>query len=162
MNDKVWLPAQCLSAEMALIGGVLLDRDNAAFDDVSSIVSAEHFYDVRNQKIWIALSYLLRKGIQVDAVTLAEELQVRGWLGDVGGVLYLAAILEIVPHSSHSEIYARMVREKADERNARYALTEAVRALDNGGIDLHDIIGEVDSRLLELLAPSGADDDAIS
>ena len=152
MSGKPWLPAQDLPAERALLGGVMLN--NNAFDDVSDVVAPEHFYDSSNERIYTAISGLLRQGINVDAITLASDLIQRGWFEKCGGGLYLAELLETVPHSVHSLRYAKMVRAKADERNARYALTEAVASLDDGRDDLQNIIHKVDGTLLKLLESS--------
>ena len=77
------LPPQSREAEKGVIGSVL--RDNAAINDVQTIIRVDNFYYDAHQKIFGAISDLYNEGKPVDLVILFETLKARKQLEDVGG-----------------------------------------------------------------------------
>src|SRR5205807_1620065 len=109
------LPPQNLAAEQCVLGCLLLE--NVALDEVADVLHADHFYSDVHQAIYATILRMRENGRAVDAVTLADELEERNQLGEIGGVPYLMEILESVPHAAHVKHYAEIVRDKWIQRS---------------------------------------------
>jgi replicative DNA helicase len=122
-KDILRLPPQNLDAERGVLGSVLLI--NEAIDEVGESLRAEHFYHDSHHKIYAAVHDLYENNIRgIDPVTLAEELEKRGELEEIGGAAYIIEILDSVPHAAHVRYYASIVREKWMQRTLISACTE--------------------------------------
>src|SRR4030042_5545601 len=103
---------ESLAAEAAVLGSMLIDPRCIA--DVIEILGRDAFYRVEHQHIYDSLIalYEKNKGVGIDAVLLRDELEKRKVLEDVGGVEYIARILDSVPSAASVEYYAGIVKEK--------------------------------------------------
>ena len=101
-------------AEEAVLGSILIDPN--CYYAVAVFIRAEHFYIHRHGFIWEAFETLENRRVPVDFVTLAEELDRKGKLGEVGGPAYLTSLLSQVPSSLNAESYARIVEGHAIRR----------------------------------------------
>jgi len=105
------VPPNSLSAERAVLGGVLLE--NNALHTVIEIIEPQDFYSEANARIFESMLAIFAKGQPVDAITLREELDLRKRLADVGGEEYLFSLTNTIPAVAHIESHARIVREKS-------------------------------------------------
>ena len=110
--DRV--PPHNLDAEVSVLGSMLLSRNAVA--DISEIVGAKDFYRGAHRTIFEAATDLYGRGEPLDTVTLADELDRRGSLDDVGGVVALTGIVQQVPTAANALYYARIVAEHALRR----------------------------------------------
>jgi replicative DNA helicase len=133
MND-IRLPPQDLDAERCVLGSLLFL--NAAIDQID--LKADEFYSGHHSTAYEAVRGLWSNGCRgIDVVTLANELSKRGELDQVGGMTFLAELLEAVPHAAHAAYYADIVRTKARQRQLITACTETItRAYDDDSADL--------------------------
>lgn len=113
-----------LEAERAVIGGLLVD--DSLFDLAAGIVSPAHFYRDAHQRVWRAIVAVRAANMAIDLVTVAEELQRRGELDEVGGPAYVASLVDNVPRASNVEYYARIVRDKAVLRRLIFSANRIV------------------------------------
>lgn len=120
------LPPQNREAERSVLGSML--RDNGVIGDVIQIVRVESFYSDAHQKIFDAMTVgLYDKGHPVDLITLANLLQERKHIEDIGGYAYLAELWDAAPTAANAEHYAKIVRDKALVRHLIHAGTEILR-----------------------------------
>ena len=108
------IPAN-LEAERAVLGACLIDP--AASERLPTLLSPGDFYRERHQWIAEALSNLVRVGVEVDLITLADELERAGRLDEVGGHAYLAELMNSTPTSLYMSHYAAIVQRTATNRN---------------------------------------------
>ncbi|MHC4323334.1 MAG: replicative DNA helicase [Planctomycetota bacterium] len=103
---------ESLAAEAAVLGSMLIDPE--CIGDVVEIVERDAFYRIEHRHIYEALIslYEKNKGIGIDAVLLRDELIKRDCLEEVGGVEYIAKILDSVPSSANVAYYAGIVKDK--------------------------------------------------
>ncbi len=104
-------PPQSLDAELSTLGSMLVDR--AAVEKVMEILKPEDFYREVHQTIAHAMMEIAERNEPVDLTTVTEELRKRGKLDLIGGVSYLATLIDSVPTSANVERYARIVEEKS-------------------------------------------------
>jgi replicative DNA helicase len=108
------VPPQNLEAEESVLGAMMLSP--GAIGAVSEILSAGDFYRQSHGTIYKAALALYAKGEPVDAITLADELEERGDLDDVGGRIRIHELANLLPAASNAAHYARIVREMATLR----------------------------------------------
>ena len=112
--DNLKLPPHNIEAEQSVIGGLLLDND--AYDKIHRLKSTA-FYQHDHAEIYRAMTEMLQARKQVDIVTLAENLEAKGILPQIGGVSYLGALANNTPMAANIKRYADIVQEKATLRN---------------------------------------------
>ncbi|MCX7397111.1 MAG: replicative DNA helicase [Planctomycetales bacterium] len=120
IDTDVRVPPQNLDAEKALIGSLLLDRNE--LDEIN--IKPEQFYSESMARIFRLIDSMSRAGLPVDLVTISEELARSGQLEAVGGLGTIVELFETVPHSKHAPHYARIVAEKWMLRQVIYAARE--------------------------------------
>ncbi|RPI30467.1 MAG: replicative DNA helicase [Chloroflexota bacterium] len=112
-------------AEEAVIGSVLINPE--AYYDVAQFLQPDDFYIHRHRWIWETFTRLHERRIPLDFLTVSEELEQMGQLGEVGGPAYLTALINNVPTSLHAEAYGRIVEETAIRRRMLAAANQIAR-----------------------------------
>jgi replicative DNA helicase len=103
------LPPHSIASEMCLLASMMLDKE--IVDEVRAIVDRDAFFQADHQIIFDAILRMHDAGRPVDSVLLREELIRQQLLDDIGGVQYIAQILNSVPSAAHGVHYAREVAE---------------------------------------------------
>jgi len=129
MNEKILDKLWSLSGEAGVIGSMILDR-NVMPKVLSILPDGNLFYKPEHQRIFDALVAIYMAGKPTDAICLRDELEQRGQLAEVGGVDYIAKILESVPHAINGPYYAGIVRERAEYRQLLQAVEDMRKTLD--------------------------------
>ena len=113
--ENAQMPPQDLDAERGVLGSILLM--NEALDEVTALLSPEHFYSNPHRVMYAAILRMHDKGVRgIDPVTLADELIRTRDLEEAGGIQYLMQVLESVPHAAHVRYYAGIVLGHANRR----------------------------------------------
>ena len=97
-----------VEAEESVIGALLIDSD--ALPKVAGIVTAEDFYVTKNRWCYEACLALFDRSEAINQVTVAEELNLKERLEEIGGTSYLAHLVRTVPTTIHAEHYATIVQ----------------------------------------------------
>src|SRR5579862_8243993 len=108
------VPPQNLDAEESVLGAIMLS--SAAIEAVSEVIDAGDFYRESHGKIYLAALELYQHGQPVDAITVADKLDERGELEEIGGKERVHELAALVPATSNAGHYARIVREMATLR----------------------------------------------
>jgi replicative DNA helicase len=93
---------------------------------------------------------LMDRDEPADLVTLTNELKQKGDLAQVGGVTYLAQIVEAVPTSANVEYYAKIVREKAILRDVIQASTEIVQSAYQESNDIVEFLDKAEQVIFQV------------
>jgi replicative DNA helicase len=111
------LPPHSPEAEQAVLGCCLLDPENALAAAVVEIGETHDvFYDTRHQKIFAFMAQLFDASMPVDLVTLADWLRCAGDLDTVGGIAYLASLMDTVASGSSIAHYIEILRSHYKQR----------------------------------------------
>lgn len=144
------IPPQDLRAERCCLGACLLHVP--ALDDVLEILQPKHFYSEKHQTIFATLRDMRSAGrTAIDAVTVAEALEKAGQFAAVGGVRYLAELLETVPHAAHARVYAETVIAMAQRRGINTIGIEACRKSRDLSIDPGETARDAERCLYEVM-----------
>ncbi len=98
-------------AEAAVLSSIL--ADGRALDAVLEFLDAEHFYADAHRRIFEAATELHKRSQPVDVQTVAAWLKDRERLQAIGGVSYLAKIVDATPAVAHVTAHAKIVKEKS-------------------------------------------------
>jgi len=91
--DATLLPSN-LAAEQALIGSVMYD--NAALEGAEG-VSRSHFHEPLHGRLWEAMTRKIAAGGLAEPVTLADEFRADDAFIGLGGIAYLADLIDRAP-----------------------------------------------------------------
>ena len=109
--EALRLPPHSTQGEQAVLGGLMLD--NGAWDKIADLIVEQDFYRREHQLIFSAISSLADADQPFDVVTLAEELDRKDVLQDVGGLAYLGMLANDTPSAANIQAYAAIVREQS-------------------------------------------------
>jgi len=142
-------PPYSLDAEVAVLGGMLIDRDAVA--RAIEIVMDSMFYREAHRRLFRAMTRLFERGAVADPVTLTEELRQSDDLEGVGGIAYVAELLDAVPTAANIEYHARIVRDKALLRRLIEASNQIVRDVhEPAGRSVEEILDEAEQRVFSV------------
>ena len=102
------------AAEAAVIGSVIIDPD--CLNKVAAILGPDSFAFPENQIIYQTILDLRETDKAIDGLLLRNALEESGQLEKIGGVDYIAKILDSVPSSANAEYYSKIVVEKLKRR----------------------------------------------
>lgn len=111
-------PIEDLKAEAVVLGSMMIDPDCIGLV-LTHLPRTEAFYWVQHRIIYEAIAMLYHRNQKIDAVLIRDVLEKDGTLYEVGGVDYLAQLLDSVPSSANVESYVKLVQDKWLERESR-------------------------------------------
>jgi replicative DNA helicase len=142
------IPPQNLEAEESVLGAMMISP--GAIGAVSEILDAGDFYRESHAKMYRAALALYAKGEPVDAITLVDELEERGELGDVGGRVRVHELAALVPATANAAHYAKIVREMATLRGLIRAGGEIARLGWERPGDAVDLVDRAEGVIFDL------------
>src|SRR6476660_8427301 len=99
------LPPHSVEAEMCLLASMLLDTTKEMVGQIAQIVDRDAFFQADHQIIFDIVLKLYEQNKAIDPLIVREELAKRQLLDEVGGVAYLAQIINQVPSAAHGVHY---------------------------------------------------------
>lgn len=114
MSEQLRLPPHSIDAEQSVLGGLLLN--NKEFDNITGIVTDEHFYRDDHRRIFRHIARLIQNGEPADPVTVNDSITSSADKDKTGGLTYLSALMSNTPSSVNTSKYAEIVRREADKR----------------------------------------------
>ena len=109
--ETLRVPPHSVQGEQSVLGGLMLNSE--AWNEISDKIASEDFYRREHQLIFQAMRALSEADQPLDVVTIAEELERRAELNDIGGMPYLGMLANETPTASNVPAYARIVREQS-------------------------------------------------
>lgn len=142
------VPPQNPEAEQSVLGGILLD--NQALNSVLEILQVDDFYSDAHRKIFSAILELSEKSRPSDLITLSDILRDKNQIEAVGGVSYLASLVDGVPSAANITYYSKIVKEKAILRNLIGTATDILSKSYNAGSDVDTLLDEAEHAIFEI------------
>ena len=112
-NDITAPPAN-LDAEQALLG--ILLYDNAALERMGDNLKAVHFYEPFHARLYDTIEGHVRRGQLAEPMLLAEQFSRDPAFAELGGVSYLADLVDRAPSAANAYDYARVIFDLARRR----------------------------------------------
>ncbi|HLE91548.1 MAG TPA: replicative DNA helicase [Anaerolineales bacterium] len=135
-------------AEEAVVGAVFINSE--VYYDVAQFLSADDFYIHRHKWIWDAFTSLHEQRIPVDLLTVSDELDRRGQLGEVGGPAYLTSLVNQVPSSLNAESYGRIVEAHSIRRKMINAANRIASIAYDEQTNVNDVMDEAEKAVFNV------------
>jgi replicative DNA helicase len=103
-----------IEAEQALLGSLLYD--NSAYERLSDRLGASHFFEPFHQRLFAAMELHIRKGQLAEPILLADQFRSDPAFEELGGLRYLADLVDRAPPAANAPDYARVIFELAVRR----------------------------------------------
>jgi replicative DNA helicase len=132
-------------AEEALLGAVLINPD--AYYDAAGFLRTDDFYIHRHKFVWEAFKRLQENRTPLDLLTVGEELDRMGQLGEVGGSAYLIGLVNQVPSSLNAEAYGRIIHAHSTRRKILNAANQMAQWVYDERMDIDDLMSKCVSEL---------------
>lgn len=142
------MPPNNFEAEQAVLGSILLNSETLV-QAMEYLVPVD-FYRRAHQLIFSAMIALNNENEPIDVVTLADYLEKKEQIEDIGGPSYLAELASSVPTSANIEHYARLVEERSLLRRLIQASNDIITSSYEEKERVLDIIDEAERRILEV------------
>ena len=138
-------------AEEAVLGAVLINPN--IFYSVSVSLRADDFFIHRHRFIWEAFTRLNDQHISLDFLTVAEELERKGQLDEVGGPAYVTSLTTAVPTSLHAEAYANVVVAFSGRRHLLTTANQIARLACQTDSAFETTLSEAEKMLFAVTQP---------
>ena len=141
-------PPYSAEAEMSVLGGMLIDAD--AIVKAIETIDDTMFYREGNRRLFRTMVRLWERGEVIDAITLSEELKNAGDLEAVGGMPYVAQLLDAVPTAANIEYHCRIVREKALLRRLIEAATSIIQETFTNQGEIEEVLDRAEQKIFQI------------
>ncbi|MDP2676597.1 MAG: replicative DNA helicase [bacterium] len=147
-NISFRMPPHNKDAEMSVLGSLMLDR-NAPMK-VMDVLSHDDFYYENHRVIYKTIIELFEKHEPVDVLSVSSRLKEKGHLEQIGGMSYIAHLVNTVPSTVGITHYADIVNKKRVLRD----LIEASQHINHLGYqedaDVEESLDEAEHRILSI------------
>ena len=107
-NQQKQMPCN-IEAEQAVIGSILTSNDT--YDEISTIVDSQKFFDRIHAKIFDTIEKLISKGLLANPITLKNYFENNEGLKQLGGQEYLIKITKFSTSPKQAVDYANIIHE---------------------------------------------------
>jgi replicative DNA helicase len=135
-------------AEEAVVGAVLINPE--VYYEITQFLQPDDFYIHRHRWIWEAFTSLHEQRIPIDLLTLGEELDRRGQLGEIGGRAYLTTLVNQVPTSLNAASYAHIVEGHAIRRRMIAAANSIASVAYNEDLKVDNVMDEAEKAVFNV------------
>jgi replicative DNA helicase len=132
-------------AEVGVLGSIFLLPE--CCDEIAMILRPPDFYSDANQRLFSNMLEMHDTGRKIDATLLVNQLKAAGDLEAIGGMAYLAEILERVLTPAHAVHYANIVREKAVYRALIDVSSEIMRDAYDEADEAKQVLAQAEQKI---------------
>ena len=142
------LPPHNLDAERGVLGSVMLDPNLC--DEVVMILRPDDFYADAHRRLFQQIVAMHDEGKRIDITLIVERLTQAGELEAVGGMAYVAEVIQSVAVAAHAVYYAEIVRNKAVLRSLIHASTSILRDAYDPTLESRELINSAEERIFAI------------
>jgi replicative DNA helicase len=139
---------QSPDAERAVLGAILIN--NHAFYRIIGTIDTEDFFRDAHRTIFATMRRMAEHSQEIEALTLKEELAKYAQLDQIGGIAYIASLMDAVPDVANIERYARIVKEKSMLRRLIVMGNSVMRAALDAPSEPGDVLNIAEKSLYEI------------
>lgn len=145
MAEKTNILPHDILAEQAVLGSIFLDPDKIHI--ASEYLTKDSFFKLSHGMLFNIMQDLSDKGDPIDPVSVKSALDSSGQFEQVGGMAFLASLINAVPTSAHIEHYSKVVAEKSRARKVIEDLSQSISSVYDGQKDLNEILSQTEQNL---------------
>jgi replicative DNA helicase len=113
-DNTITIAPSNIEAEQALLGCLLYD--NAAYERLSDTLKGHHFYEPFHGRLFSAIETHVRKGQLAEPILIAGEFARDPAFEELGGLRYLADLVDRAPPAANAPDYGRVIHDLALRR----------------------------------------------
>ncbi len=136
-------------AEQAVLSAIFLSK--SASDVVFETIDDTAFYYDNNKKIFLALKNLYDNSNPIDMTTVTNELQNKGWLEEIGGVLYLNEVINTESTAANINYYLKIVNDDSLLRRLIDVSNDVNQMGYNTEKDVSETLDEAERKILGIV-----------
>lgn len=137
-----------LDAERSVLGAIILE--NESIYQVLDVLGSDDFYAENHKILYERITNLISTSHAVDLLILKEELTKSGEIDHVGGIGYVASLIDIVPTSRNIQHYADIIKEKATLRRLIRAAYDIMDSCYKQEEDTDDILNQAERSIFSI------------
>jgi replicative DNA helicase len=149
------VPPWSEDCEQAVLSAILQDGRAAA--NARAILTADAFYSLKHRRMFKAMCALHDAQSVIDPLTLSEQLTKTNELVAAGGKEYIGELIDVVPFGTNVEHHARIVRERAAQRDLISSLHQAAQLAWSADANPAKIAQDLVASFLPLAVPKGGE-----
>ena len=146
-RSQLRVPPSNLDAEESVLGAAMISAD--AVNTVMDHLEPADFYKPAHQLIFEAIAELFDANQPVDAITVSDSLRRREQLDRMGGIAYLAGLIDKVPTASNVDYYATIVEENSQRRKLLEA-SSAIGGLAYEDADIAEVMDQAEQAIFKV------------
>jgi replicative DNA helicase len=138
-----------IEAEQALLGAILYD--NAAYERITDKLTGAHFFEPFHGRLYKALESHITRGQLADPILLSQQFRTDPAFDELGGMRYLADLVDRAPPAPSATDYAREIYNLALRRDLiRIGGDIAAAAAADAEVNARDQIEAAEQQLYSL------------
>ena len=137
-----------LDAEKAVLGAAFLSK--GALQKACDELSIDSFYSDANAKIFECLIELNDASSPVDITIIANKLNDKKLLSQVGNIEYLSELIDSVPSASNVDYYINIVKEKMIGRKIIETASEIANDAYISEDSIYDVLDDAEMKMLRI------------
>ncbi len=154
MNDTRQLP-HSIEAEQAALGCIINYKSQLALAE--DVLKDDDFYWDKHKRIFSTIKALSRKDMNIDLITLLNELKVSDSIDKCGGVSYITELATNTVFSSNVESYVKIIKDKCDRRNLIRAGRELIsKSYEEDEVE--SIVSTVEDKIYKVINSKESED----
>ena len=136
-------------AEQAVLSAMFLSKK--AQDIAFEMLDESAFYYDNNRKIYLALKSLYDGNIPIDMTTITNELKNKGYLEEIGGVIYLTEVLNTESTAANINYYLKIVQDDSLLRRLIEVSNDVNQMGYNTDKDVSETLDEAERKILSIV-----------
>ncbi len=144
-----------LEAEQVVLGVLINDKDKIY--EVEDILNLEDFYYENHKVIYRGILNLRAREINIDLITLSEELKSREVLEKCNGITYLSKLSSSAVYLSNIRNYCEIIIDKASRRRVIKACRKAIDE-SHGEFLVDQVVEELEDNIHKAYSSAAMED----
>ena len=137
-----------IDAEQSVLGAMFLTKK--ALQKSLELLDGSEFYLDNHAKIFECIKNVDARGSIVDITTVADELNNKNWLKQIGDIEYLTEIIESVPSAAGIDEYIKIVEDKSILRRLIDEATSIITISYNTSYNISEVIETAEKKIFEV------------
>lgn len=147
-TEHLRVPPHNLEAETSVLGSLMLDKD--AVIKIADLLKVGDFYKDAHNIIYETMLTLYEEREPIDVLSLANKLEEKGKLENVGGSNYLASLVNSVPSASNVVHYAKVVQKKVLLRRLISSASDIVELGYDESEDIQKLLDQAEQKIFAI------------
>ena len=122
-----------IEAEQSILGAILIEPESIIASNEANL-SANDFFLEKHRILYSCMKKLSNSNMQIDLITLSNELKNENALDKIGGIPYISSLVTIVPTSDNILYYMKIVKGLSTKRsiyNQMLTTCKSIKSMDS-------------------------------